>query len=175
MWWQICLYEFPQSPFVFHENAVYCGIARRQKNFKNVSTYHIPPLKLLMRYNSETDRNKSAQYKVRSRHNKWLLLITENLQKNPTNFSSTCAREYLPKVRYAPAPCIEPSANRVVVFVVMTGISLINKRNIWGIKTEPWGTLDNSWLTIIHSLSLAAIVLPATKSLIMLLHSPVIS
>ena len=37
MWRQICLYEFPKSPFVFHENAVYCGIAGKQKNFKNVS------------------------------------------------------------------------------------------------------------------------------------------
>ena len=34
-----------------------------------------------MRNNNETDRNKSAQYKVKSRLYKWLLLITENLKK----------------------------------------------------------------------------------------------
>ena len=36
-----------------------------------------------MRNNSETDKNKSAQYKVKSRHYKWLLLITENILKHP--------------------------------------------------------------------------------------------
>ena len=122
--------SFPSLPSFFTKTQFIVGSPEGKKISRMFRIYHIPPLKLLMRYNSETDRNKSAQYKVRSRHNKWLLLITENLQKNPTNFSSTCAREYLPKVRYAPAPCIEPSANRVVVFVVMTGISLINKRNI---------------------------------------------
>ena len=42
--------------------------------------------------NRETDRKKSAQYKVKSEHYKWLLLITENLLKNLTNFSSTDVR-----------------------------------------------------------------------------------
>ena len=51
------------------------------KYFKNVSIYHIPLLKPLyftsetMQNNSEINRNKSAQYKVKSRHyKKWLLL-----------------------------------------------------------------------------------------------------
>ena len=42
--------------------------------------------------NRETDRKKSAQYKVKSQHYKWLLLTTENLLKNLTNFSSTHVR-----------------------------------------------------------------------------------
>ena len=42
--------------------------------------------------NRETDRKKSAQYKVKSQHYKWLLLITENLFKNLTSFSSTQVR-----------------------------------------------------------------------------------
>ena len=57
------------------------GSPESKKISRMFRIYHIPLLKLLMRYNSETDRNKSAQYKVRSRYNKWLLLITENLQK----------------------------------------------------------------------------------------------
>ena len=51
------------------------------KHFKNVSIYHIPLLKPLyftsetMQNNSEINRNKSAQYKVKLRHyKKWLLL-----------------------------------------------------------------------------------------------------
>ena len=67
--------------------------------------YHIPLLKLLMRYNSETDRNKSAQYKMKSSHYKWLLLITENLFKKSYQFLK-CTCVYLSKVRSAPAPCI---------------------------------------------------------------------
>ena len=55
-----------------------------------------------MRNNSETDKNKSAQYKVKSRHYKWLLLITENILKHPTNFSTTHVRLCV-KGRYAPA------------------------------------------------------------------------
>ena len=50
--------------------------------------------------NSETDRKKSAQYRVKSRPYKWLLLITENLKKDLTNFSSThvriCAKDATP-------------------------------------------------------------------------------
>ena len=42
--------------------------------------------------NRETDSKKSAQYNVKSRHYKWLVLITENLLKNLTNFSSTHVR-----------------------------------------------------------------------------------
>ena len=46
-----------------------------------------------MRNNSKTDKNKSGQYKVKSRHYKWILLITENLfLKNPANFSSTLVK-----------------------------------------------------------------------------------
>ena len=71
--------------------------------------YHIPPPKLLMRYNRETDRNKSAQYKVRSRRNKWLLLITENLQKKVLPISQVRARAYLPEVRYAPGLALPPA------------------------------------------------------------------
>ena len=57
------------------------GSPESKKISRMFRIYHIPLLTLLMRYNSETDRNKSAQYKVRSRYNKCLLLITEKLQK----------------------------------------------------------------------------------------------
>ena len=58
-----------------------------KQNFKLMFwIYHIPLLNLLyfmcvkmMQNNNETDRIKSAQYKVRSRQYKWLLLIRENL------------------------------------------------------------------------------------------------
>ena len=69
--------------------------------------YHIPPPKLLMRYNRETDRNKSAQYKVRSRRNKWLLLITENLQKKSYQFLKYA--RVRPEVRYAPGLALPPA------------------------------------------------------------------
>ena len=68
------------------------------KHFKNVSnlshsTTHCCILSVeTMLNNRETDRKKSAQYKVKSQHYKWLLLITENLLKNLTNFSSTDVR-----------------------------------------------------------------------------------
>ena len=60
----------------------------------------------IMRNNSEIDRNKSAQYKVMSRHYKWLLLITENLsKKTPNDFSSThvhiCVKDALPLITSA--------------------------------------------------------------------------
>ena len=50
-----------------------------------------------MRNNSETDRNKSAQYKVKSRNYKWLLIS----QKIFYQFLKY-ARAYLRKGRYAP-------------------------------------------------------------------------
>ena len=52
--------------------------------------------------NSETDGNKSAQYKVKSRHFKWLLLRAENLFKNSYQYISQVARAYFRKGRYAP-------------------------------------------------------------------------
>ena len=63
-----------------------------------------------MRNSSETDKNKSGQHKVKSRHYKWLLLIAENIfLKNATNFSKY-ARAYLRKGRYAPARISAPLA-----------------------------------------------------------------
>ena len=54
----------------------------------------------------EIDRNKSVQYKVMSRHYKWLLVITENLlEKTPTYFSSMhvriCVKDALPLITSA--------------------------------------------------------------------------
>ena len=70
---------------VFHEYTLYCGIAWRQIfqecfefitfHFSNCCIYRVKT----MRNNNETDRNKSAQYKVKPRRYKWLLIITENL------------------------------------------------------------------------------------------------
>ena len=54
-----------------------------------------------MRNNSETDRDKSAQYKVKPRHHRLILLITENLFKNYYQFFKY-GRVYLRKARYAP-------------------------------------------------------------------------
>ena len=48
-----------------------------------------------------TDRNKFAQYQVKSRHYKWLLLITEKFLKKPYQFHKY-ALAYLRKGRYAP-------------------------------------------------------------------------
>ena len=53
--------------------------------------------------NSETDSNKSAQYKVKSRHFKWLLLKAENLLRNSYQYISQVARAYFRKRRYASA------------------------------------------------------------------------
>ena len=49
--------------------------------------------------NSEKDRNKSAQHQVKSRHYKWLLLMTEKKSYQFLKY----ARAYLRKRRYAPA------------------------------------------------------------------------
>ena len=55
------------------------------------SNYYILRVKTMLN-DSDTDTKKSAQYRVKSRHYKWLLLITENLKENSTNFSSTHVR-----------------------------------------------------------------------------------
>ena len=61
------------------------------KHFKNVSNLSHSTTQTVVFYvrkrcgkNSETDRNKSAQYKVKSRHYKWCLLET---QPRPQSFS----------------------------------------------------------------------------------------
>ena len=87
----------PESIFFsdFHEYAMYCGIAWRQtfQECFEFITFHYSNCCILSvkktLNNRETDWMKSAQYKVKSLHYKWLLLITENHLKNLTNFSST--------------------------------------------------------------------------------------
>ena len=89
---------------------MYCGIAWRQKVqdcFEHI-TFHYSNCCILgvktMLNSRETDRKKSAQCKVKSRHYKWLVLITENLLKNLTNFSTThmriCVKDATPLVGY---------------------------------------------------------------------------
>ena len=89
--------------------------------------YHIPLLKLFffhvktMRNNSETERNTVLHHicKDKSRHYKWLLLMTKNLfKKNPTNFSSTQVR-ICGKGRYAPDFYLKScsSSNQLSFFV----------------------------------------------------------
>ena len=81
----------------FDEYAIYCGITWRQTNEEcfDFITFHYSNCCILpvqtMQNNSKTDRIKSAQYKVESWHHKkfnGFCLWTENLLKNPTNFSS---------------------------------------------------------------------------------------
>ena len=94
----------------FHEYAMYCGIAWRetfQECFENITLHYsnccILGVKAMLN-SRETDRKKSAQCKVKSRHYKWLVLITENLLKNLTNFSTThmriCVKDATPLVGY---------------------------------------------------------------------------
>ena len=80
--------NFPSPPPFFIKTQFIVGSPEGKKISRMFRIYHIPLLKLLMRYNSEKDRNKSALYKVRSRHNEWLLvlLITENLPKKSYQF-----------------------------------------------------------------------------------------
>ena len=69
----------------------------------------------------------------------------------------------------------ESSANCVVVFVVIAGISLINKRNNRGPKTEPRYTPDGTGYHVDNSSpTRTAIVLPVIKFRIMLLHWTVV-
>ena len=78
-----------------------------QERFENI-TFHYSNCCILgvktMLNSRETDRKKSAQCKVKSRHYKWLVLITENLLKNLTNFSTThmriCVKDATPLVGY---------------------------------------------------------------------------
>ena len=72
----MCLHEFPQSPFVFHENVV--SSEKGSKFNLSHSTFQtVVFLGVKIMGNTYTDRKKFAQYKVKSRHYKWLLLITE--------------------------------------------------------------------------------------------------
>ena len=83
---------------VFNEYAMYCGIAWRQTfqecfefisfHFSNCCIYRVKTI----RNNNETDKNKSAQYKVKPRRYKWLLIMTENLFKKvlPISQVRTC-------------------------------------------------------------------------------------
>ena len=73
---------------------------RRKANISRLfQIYHIPLLKLFF-YSCKNDAEKqrdrqehcSALKKDESRHYKWLLLITKNLLKSPTNFSMTHVR-----------------------------------------------------------------------------------
>ena len=70
---------------VFHEYEMNCGIALRQtfQECFEFITFHYSNCCILrvktMRNNSETDKNKSGRYKVKSRHYKWLFVIAENL------------------------------------------------------------------------------------------------
>ena len=101
LWRQMCLHVFPKSSFLFSSNCnvLWDRLIKQifQECFKFIS-YHFSDccifLVKTMRKNSEIDRNKSTQYKVKLWHYKWLLLITENLFN---------ARAYLRKERYAPA------------------------------------------------------------------------
>ena len=109
----MCLHDFPPGPLRFSWK---CSVLwdRLKANISRMfQIYHSPLLKLLvffffsvkmMRNNGETstERNKSAQYKVKSRHYKWLFLITENLFKKSFQFPKH-SRAYLRKGRYAPA------------------------------------------------------------------------
>ena len=45
--------------------------------------------------NSETDRNESAQYKVKLRYFKWLLIIAENLFKKSYQFLKSHVRIFV--------------------------------------------------------------------------------
>ena len=97
----MCLHVFPKSSFLFSSNCnvLWDRLIKQifQECFKFIS-YHYSNccifLVKTMRKNSEIDRNKSTQYKVKLWHYKWLLLITEN------HFN---ARAHLHKERYAPA------------------------------------------------------------------------
>ena len=87
------------------------------KHFKTIVfiTFHYSNCCILrvktMLNDSDTDTKKSAQYNVKSRHYKRLLLIKENLKKNPTNFSSThvriCVRDALRPCNLYCSPNIE--------------------------------------------------------------------
>ena len=83
---------------------------------------------------SQTDRNKSAQYKVKSRHYKWLLLKTAYLLKNPTtNFSSTHVR-FWRKGRHDPVTtcCFSPGiALKIVAFSLETSCLCCHEKEMW--------------------------------------------
>ena len=93
--------------FFFYGYEKYCGTAWRQtfQECFEFITFHYSNCCILrvksMRNNMETDRSKSAQYKVKSQRYKWLLLITEIFLKNPTNFLSAhvriCVKEATPQ------------------------------------------------------------------------------
>ena len=89
--------NFPSPPSFFMKKQCIVG-SPEGKHFKNVLkfiTFHYSNCETCffhsvktMRNNSETstDRNKSAQYKIKSRHYKWLLLIAENVFKKSYQF-----------------------------------------------------------------------------------------
>ena len=98
----MCLHEFPQSPFVFHENVMYCEKCFKFNLSHSTSQTVFGGVKMMgNNRDTYTDRNKFAQYQVKSRHYKWLLLITEKFLKKPYQFHKY-ALAYLRKGRYAP-------------------------------------------------------------------------
>ena len=96
--WQKCLHVVPPVLLCFSRicNVLWDHLRQTFQECFEFVTFHYSNCCIFrvktVRNNSERDRNKSAQHKVKSRYYKWLLLITKNLKKNPTNFLSTHVR-----------------------------------------------------------------------------------
>ena len=92
--WQMCLHVFPPVLLCFSWicNVLWDHLRETFQECFEFITFHYSNCCIFrvktVRNNSEIDRNKSAQHKVKSWYYKWLLLIT----RNPTNFSSTHGR-----------------------------------------------------------------------------------
>ena len=104
------LHLFARSKFP----AKFLLIPRQIKKRDLLVSFSWRGLQNTMLNNSETDRNKSAQYKVKSRHFKWLLLIAENLFKKSYQFLKSHVRIFVkdatPLLSCSVQPCSVNSA-----------------------------------------------------------------
>ena len=83
-----------------------------RKHLKNVLNLSHSTTQTVVFFRVKTDRNKSAQYKLNSRHYKWLSLITENIKKILGHQFPKYARAYLRKGRTPLRRGVEEDENK---------------------------------------------------------------